>query len=180
MGYGSLINLESASKTLRRKITKNDVRTGLLHGFERSWTLWDNVFSMDLEKQVKGVFLNIMPKEGAFLNGTLLTISNSELEFLKVREKNYECVEVTKEITLHNQSDSHLSVFTFLGKKEHLVGDDADNYFIFERYLELVNLGILEFGELFSSVFNNTTRASSLPRLPGLYTFVDTSQENAR
>src|SRR5688572_12851915 len=100
-GYGSLINLESASRTLKRELVRKDVATAVLRDYKRNWTLWDEVISNDLGQQVKAVFLNVEPQEDSFLNGIVFRVSNDELDYFKIREKNYYCADITQLVSLN-------------------------------------------------------------------------------
>lgn len=180
-GYGSLINLESASRTVQRKLTREDINAGILEGYERNWTLWDDVTASTLEKQVRGVFLNLAPLQNAFCNGVMFEISDEELAYFVSREKNYNCVDVTNLITRTERIiAAGYRVVTFVGKAEHIVTAATDGYFVFDRYLDIVNTGVHAMGNEFINVFNNTTRPNIFPTLPGIYTFVNTAQQKAR
>jgi cation transport regulator ChaC len=179
-GYGSLINLKSASKALKRNLTKEQIITGTLKGYERNWTLWDNVFSNDLRKEVKAVFLNIEVNESGHLNGILFEVSRHELSNLLYREKNYKCVDVTKQVEFENGFDQFDQIFTFVGQNDYLISPGKEDYFIFDKYVEMVNEGVQSMSPEFFSSFKNTTKQSDLPRLSGTYTFVNSIQDSVR
>lgn len=180
-GYGSLINLESASRTLQRNLSIEEVHTGILKGYERNWTLWDDVVSGSLEKQVRGVFLNLMPSENSSLNGVMISISDEELKYFLLREKNYNYTDITKQVTLSQGfGNEDYKVVTFVGKERNLVMENAEGYYVFDRYIDIVTTGVRSFGHDFETQFNQTTRPYPFTTLPGTYTFVDTAQQKAR
>jgi cation transport regulator ChaC len=180
-GYGSLINLESASRTLKRNLSMEEVHTGILKGYRRNWTLWDDVVSDRLGKQVKGVFLNLVPSEDSFLNGVMISISDEELKYFLLREKNYNYTDITERVTFsQNFSDKDYKVVTFVGKEENLVLENAEGYYVFDRYIDIVNTGVKSFGHDFETQFNQTTQAHPFTTAAGTYTFVDKAQQKAR
>lgn len=180
-GYGSLINLESASRTLKRPLSMQEVHAGVLKGYERNWTLWDDVFSDSLGKQVKGVFLNLVASEVSSANGVLINISNEELEYFILREKNYNYTDITNQVTFSPElNDDNYKVITFVGKEENLVFENAEGYYVFDRYLDIVNSGIRSFGYDFEAMFHQTTQPYPFPAITGPYTFIDMAQQKAR
>jgi hypothetical protein len=179
-GYGSLINLESASRTLKRVLSKNDVFITRLNQFQRNWLLWDNVFSEHLQKEVKGVFLNVSVSKEEYLNGLIFELSDEELGYFKLREKNYDCLDVTELVEIENFNyNVKFKVFTFAGKPDCLL-NNSENSFIFERYIQIVNSGVTQFGDDFKKEFEKTTVLNNLPKIEGPYSFVDNKQQQAR
>lgn len=80
--YGSLRNAKSRALTLPGK--RETVET-VLRGYVRTFNA-----------PVDGyLYLNISPKEGGFVPGTLIRVSGDELERTKLREPGYDCVEVS-------------------------------------------------------------------------------------
>ncbi|MFT3910969.1 MAG: gamma-glutamylcyclotransferase family protein [Ferruginibacter sp.] len=179
-GYGSLINLESASKTLKRKLEKHDVYPSSLQGYIREWNIADDVIAMELTKIVKGIFLNIIPEKASHLNGILCSITDNELSMMKVREKNYDCVDVTALITCDFFSLKSHKVVTFIGKQENIIKEDDGNCYVFHQYVKKVIKGVHDFGKAFNEEFNQTTMPYSFPTLHGDYQFVDAIQNKSR
>lgn len=179
-GYGSLINLESASRTLKRTLSVNDVTTAMLTGYERSWSLWDNALADSLERAVKGVFLNVMPAADASLNGVVIDVSDDEMGYFLLREKNYDCTDITDRLILDKDIATDFKAFTFVGKKDYLAIAPAAEYYIFSRYIDIVNTGVKAFGDEFANMYDNTTRPAQFPIIPGTYSFIEASQQNSR
>ena len=177
-GYGSLINCVSASKTLDRKLSREDLVPANLDNFQRSWSLWDDVFSEKLHEKVKGIYLNIIPSQDNYTNGVIIEINDKELKNLSIREKNYHCIDVTNSIKISNEKVfDNFEVFSFIGKDEYLVkGDTLDGY-IFENYIKIVDAGISDISKEFHSEFYETTLVSNMPILDGAYSFVDYNQQ---
>ena len=183
-GYGSLINLESASRTLKRTLFTSDVETVVLSNYSREWNLFDDVFSSNLDKQVNAVFLNITPNDNGKINGLAIGVSDEELEYLKIREKNYLCVDVSEYIKKSKKffkAGEPFQVFTFVGKKECLTTSFPDNrYFVFSKYISIVENGVSSFGKSFKAKFIETTGTIEFPIIDGDYSFINTNQQNAR
>ncbi|WP_028522666.1 hypothetical protein [Runella limosa] len=180
-GYGSLVNLVSASRTLKRDLSNKDVYIAKLNQYQRNWFLWDNVYSEQLQNQVKGVFLNISYSKNDYLNGLIFEISDEELDYFKLREKNYNCVNVTELVEIENFNlNEKCKILTFAGKKDYLLDVDFENAYIFERYIEIVHTGVAQFGKVFQEEFEKTTIQSKIPQIPGSYIFIDKQQQTAR
>jgi hypothetical protein len=179
-GYGSLINLESASKTLKRQLETHDVYPALLQGYIREWNIADDVIAMELSKTVKGIFLNIIPEKASHVNGILCAIADNELSMMKVREKNYDCVDVTSLIICDSVSFKNHRVVTFVGKTENIIREDDGSCFVFDQYIKKVIKGVLGFCEKFHEEFTQTTTPHSFPVLYGDYQFADAIQNKSR
>jgi hypothetical protein len=179
-GYGSLINLESASRTLKRKVEKQDVYVAALHNYSRDWSIADDVYAMELFRKVKGIFLNIVPKEASHLNGIICAVTENELSMMKVREKNYDCIDVTNLIVCKNISFTNHRVVTFVGKVENIVSSHENDCYVFDQYVKKVMKGVDDFGKVFYQEFIRTTTPHLLPILQGDYQFVDALQDNSR
>ena len=82
-GYGSLMNPESARKTLKRRV---EARPATLLGYMRKCNAPVNGY----------LYMNLIPWVGGRVGGVLLLVSWRELAMLKVREVGYECVDVTR------------------------------------------------------------------------------------
>lgn len=179
-GYGSLINLASASRTLQRELVKEDFHVATLHNFQRSWTYWAYVHSALLDKQVKGVFLNIENCKDAKLNGIVFRVDENELEYLKKREKNYDCIDISKDLIFENILSDFDLVFTFIGNPTNIIKNSGDDCYIFKKYINIVETGVNMLGDEFSKFFNTTTTSVFTPLVEGDYFFIDIEQQNSR
>jgi len=181
-GYGSLINLESAGRTLQRPLTREEVYTVTLNGYTRCWNLFDDVFSEIMNEEVKAVFLNIANSENSNINGIILPVNELELSEFKTREKNYDCVDVTKliKITDERSPKKKYRVYTFVGKASCLTENINNHYFVFQKYINIVERGVNSFTSDFTSEFHKTTMPLSFEILQGDYKFIDAKQQKAR
>ena len=91
------------------------------------------------------------------------------------------CTDITKQVSFSNEMISEkYQVITFVGKKENLILENSEGFYVFDRYVDIVNNGIKLFGDEFVETFKETTHPDYFTRLPGTYTFVDPAQQKAR
>ncbi len=85
--YGSLLNPQSLQKTLPGN---RALRWTSLLGYQRKINALVNGY----------LYLNIVPRNGKWVSGKLITVTERELEALKLRETGYVCVDVTDRIEI--------------------------------------------------------------------------------
>lgn len=171
-GYGSLINIASASKTLKRELTAKEIIPADLFSYRREWNLWDHTWSDNLQGPVKAVFLNITESPGEGLNGVLFKISEPELREFEVRERNYVCMDVTTSIDAAGKIPyRQYRVMTFVGKPQYLTHSGINEYYIFTNYINIISSGLEQMGAAFSKAYHRTTALIDFPQLPGEYHF---------
>ena len=180
LGYGSLISFQSASRTLKRNLTHADLHEAILYDYKRTWTYWAYVHSIYLDKIIKGVFLNIENNPYSKLNGVVFEVSSQELEYLKSREKNYDCVDVTKNIKLIKTQSSFDIIYAFVGNESNLINLTEQDLFVFKKYISIVEEGLKTFDEEFSNLFRETTNNIQVPLIEGDYNFIDNEQQKSR
>jgi len=180
-GYGSLISAESASRTLRRKISLSDLIPVYLLSYKRGWTLKDKVSSARLAREIDAVFLNIEKAPGKMLNGVLIKVNEGELENLRIREKNYDTLEVTSLIKFTNEVsiDPASKVFTFVGKDAYKIYHADEDSFIMSRYVDIVLTACERLGESFRREYDETTESAHFRVIDGNYSFVDLKQSKS-
>lgn len=85
-GYGSLMN----PKSLKRTLPKASITfRATLRNYQRKFNI-----------PVDGyLYLNIVPQKGKTVEGVCIQVSEEELAMLRVRERGYACVDVTKNMT---------------------------------------------------------------------------------
>lgn len=96
-GYGSLRNPRSRALTLpgERSVIETTLR-----GYARKFNAPVNGY----------LYLNIVQKSDACVQGTLIRVSDEELERVKLREIGYECIDVSQLI----ENPQALSAFAFV------------------------------------------------------------------
>lgn len=180
--YGSLMNTKSAKAVLSRKIKTKDLIIAKLENYERVWNVKDKVYSESLNRPTNAVFLNIEEvnesKTKIALNGVLIRISMYELDNIKLREKNYNCINVNKDIIHDNTNhiDENLGVFTFVGKQECITKQGEEDIYVMQKYIDKLCEACDLFGSQFTELYNLTTRKIDINILEGSYKFDNIQQ----
>lgn len=172
-GYGSLINRMSAQNALKRALKQEEMNPAILVGFSRVWRAKERIYFEILNANKTGVFLDLKEKNGGHVNGVLIEVSPQELQQMKLREKNYDCIDVTKHLINHKAS---FQVFTFVCKPECRVKPEETEIFVPQGYLDMIKEGCEAIGPDFYSEYLQTTELPSLPVQDGKYLFVDPVQ----
>lgn len=174
-GYGSLVNLASAAKTLGRDIERADVQVVEATSYARVWRVVAPVIIPAYsEEPVPAVFLDIVEEHGSRVNGIILEVSAEELAAFDIREKQYTRIDITPYIRPRVEN---ARVFAYQGKPEFFaVG--FSNPKVLKDYVELVEAGMRSWGEEFSARFRAGTRPHTLDVIEGEYKFQ--SQEQSR
>ena len=180
LGYGSLMNVESASRTLKREIKLSDLIQVNLLGYARVWTVKDKIYSEKLAKRVDAVFLNIEKSSnfGQGINCILIKITQAELEKIKIREKNYNCIDVSNSVKPKQDKsiDPSSKIFAFIGKDTSKIKKKDPNLFIMGMYIKMVLTACRNLGVNFLQEFKNTTQIARFKVIDGNYVFVELEQ----
>ncbi len=177
-GYGSLINVRSAQRALADNLALHDLVPVTLTAFRRIWNAKEQLYFEFLQRQATGLFLNIVVDPASEVSGVLIPVSARELEQLKVREKNYQCIKLDSG-TLNADTlnaDTWGDVYTFVARPEFLLRDDDADVYIPQKYIELVEAGCNDFGAEFLQYYRDTTEKSTTRVMSGEYRFVDPEQ----
>lgn len=137
-GYGSLMLEESIHKTLQRQEAKYPLFDATLQGYARGWDIVIDIFSDALQRHVKALFLNLRKDSDGLVNGMLFSVTFEELNRLKEREVNYDCIEVTPYISSSILAPSD-AVVTFVGQNEHLLDHCSEPCYVMQRYLNVLD-----------------------------------------
>ena len=172
-GYGSLINLESAAKTLGRIISDDQV---LIVDVKNYLSLWRLVIKVIVhgkrKKPVNAVFLDITNQRGKESNGIVIEVSKDELKKLDIREQYYNRIDITKYIHPQIQDSK---VYSYQGKPEFFA-ENFTNPVVLTQYLNIVNKGIKHWGRDFSDKFDATTQPFNFKMINGIYKFFNEEQ----
>lgn len=172
-GYGSLVNIKSAQKSFKRELKHEDFIPIQVKGFKKAWNSIEYIVFEDKEEIVNGIFLNLQKDETAKTNGVLLKITDEEFEFLKLREKNYSCIEITsiEDFKLEEK------VYTFMTTNESKIAKEEDtNCFIPKKYIELLENGLEPYSKEFQKEFISSYSNFPFPIKDGTYNFSDPIQ----
>lgn len=175
-GYGSLMNLKSAEKTLGRPLARADALPATLRDYVRRWDLaaWVVLEEAGEHGAVPAVFLNIAPRPGSRVNGILIRVNAQELARMDAREKNYVRVDVAPLIEPRPIG----RVFGYVGRKEHT--SPPPGSVVLSAYEAIVQEGLLAWGQAFADGFAYTTLPHNFPRRDGPYLLADPGQSTGQ
>ena len=177
-GYGSLINLNSAQKSFKRILSQNDLIPVKIKGYKRVWNAIESIQFENENNSVNGIFLNIQKDENSFIYGTVIKISNEELEYLKLREKNYSCIQIDAKDVMDKKFDENLIAF-MTTKEEKLAKIDDGKSFIPKRYIKVLEEGLKSYDSDFVTNFETILKDYSFEIKEGIYNFTDPIQNSA-
>lgn len=172
--YGSLLQPDSAAKTLGRPVELADYVPVRVQGWTRTWTVADRVRCTGDGREHLARFLDLAPGDGASVAGALIRVTPDELRRLQRRERNYRMEEITADCrVVHGRplaegGRRHTRIVTFVGLPAHRVGDGVG--VVPQRYLALLERAAQFHGAWLAEEFARTP-PPALPRLEGEYTF---------
>lgn len=174
-GYGSLININSAQKSFKRKLQHEDFITVVLSGFKKVWNSIEYIEFENESKVYEGIFLNLQKKPDTSTNGVVLKITEDEFEFLKKREKNYSCIKL--DVDDIEGLDTTEEIYTFATTKEDKIAkEDNTSCVIPKRYIGLLEEGVLPYDKEFKEEFINSYSDYPFDIKDGVYKFSDPIQ----
>ncbi|MDD5160426.1 MAG: DUF4760 domain-containing protein [Sulfuricurvum sp.] len=136
-GYGSLMLEESIHKTLQRQANQYPLFDATLNGYVRGWDIVIDIFSDTLQRPIKALFLNVRKSTERSVDGMIFSVTFEELNHLKEREVNYDCIEVTPHVSSSILQSSDV-VVTFIGQSEHLLENCNERCYVMQRYLNVL------------------------------------------
>lgn len=175
-GYGSLFDPASASQTLGRAISDDDLVDAVLLDYRRDWGIYIPVV-FDETDEVDAQFLDIQTAQGHYTNGALLHVSDRELAILVGREAQYDLIDITDR-TISAAAGSG-QVMTFRGQEAFRAPSATRETVVPLRYRQRIDNAIARRGERFAQSFNASTLAATAPDREGPYRFADPAQANA-
>lgn len=167
-GYGSLINPFSASMTLGRSLSKNDIICIEIKNHIRIWDIVVNVLlnQSNILIPMNALFLDIRESVGKITNGVLIKVKKKDLEKMDIREKQYERIDVTKNIFPPLSNDD--IIYTYKGRKEFF-SKNYENIKILNEYKKIIDTGIQYWGNSFSKKFFSSTLLKEVEIVKGSY-----------
>lgn len=174
-GYGSLLNLSSAQKSFKRKLNQSDLIEAYINGYEKVWNSIEHIYFNDLNNQFDGVFLNLNENINSTTNGILIKITDEELEYLKLREKNYSCIEINTENLLNIKLDE--KIFTFMTTNPNKIAKINNNKTIIaQKYIDIMTSSLINYSEKFQKDFLVCLNNLPFDIKEGTYNFSDFTQ----
>jgi len=141
--YGSLLNAESFSNTLGRRY-EGQVTAGHLNGFTRTWNAaypnkkYHGTTSNGIFTPKHILFLNIVPKADAYINGMIFVVKKTDIPGYDSREEIYQSTVVTNQVSGVRVEGG--DVITYVGKQEFLAPDNPsslEDYAVRNSYIEI-------------------------------------------
>ena len=174
-GYGSLVNILSAQKSFHRTLEHKDLVPVVVQGYEKVWNSIEHVIFEDEEQQSDAVFLNLHQDMRKSTNGVLLKIDEQEFANLRLREKNYACVEIDPKKIQGLTIDE--KIYTFMTTDiEKIAHKGKTDCFIPQRYIDLLERGVASYDEAFRSQFIQSYSDLPFEIKDGTYNFSDPIQ----
>lgn len=160
-GYGSLVNIEKLKEYLGRdQMFKTDeLFICKLKGYRRVWNVAMNN-SVDLpgykhyvEAKDDGTyyrpdcfvtFLNVETYEGTDIIGVLFKVDEDKLKQLRLRERNYELIDVTQSLDIEIEGRAYTFIASDSGRKRFELGKENNLAVISIDYLKFVENAYLD------------------------------------
>lgn len=173
-GYGSLINIKSAQKSFKRVLQFSDFIPVVLKGYVKIWNSIEYIKFENDSKVYEGIFLNLKKSDSNNTNGVVLKITPEEFELLK-KEKNYSCIKL--DVKHIDGLETSEDIYTFITTKEDkLAKKDNKSCVIPNRYIKLLEEGIIYYEDSFKKDFINSYSNYPFNIKDGVYTFADPIQ----
>lgn len=178
VGYGSLLDPESASRALGRPVFRDDLIPVVVHGYRRRWNVGEEVALGETGQRCTALFLNAAPEEGSRLSAAMMGVTPAELERLRWRERHYDVVDVTEATRLSGACPVHRGgrVLLFVGKQEHLVDAGSPEVRLLTRYVTRVVAAAEALSPATASEIREGVATVTAPRWDGEYRFLDPAQ----
>jgi cation transport regulator ChaC len=121
-GYASLVSPESVELTLGHEVDRSKVQEAELHGWSRAWNVGsdheshpERTFLLADGRRFDGVtvVLGIERVPAGSCHGAVFPVDRRDLELLDVRERNYDRVDVTRDVTWPGKAPDCV-VFTYV------------------------------------------------------------------
>ncbi len=171
-GYGSLINLSSAQKSFKRVLKQEDLIPVNIKGYEKVWNSIEDIKFDEIE--LNGIFLNLNKSPLSSTNGVLIKITNDELEILKLREKNYSCINIEASKANIPLDEDIIAFMTT--NKEKLAKKNDKNCVIPSKYIDILTNSFTSYSEDFVIEYSKCLKNYPYPLKEGTYTFSDAIQ----
>lgn len=162
VGYGSLLSIESVSKTLKRDY-RGPFITCHVEGWRRSWDVAMPNQAFYYQEEGKRVYpkqilyLNVRPAPGVFMNCVGFAVNSDELTAMHHREWIYDPLVVTG--ALRGLRIVGGEALMYVARKEHLLRDVRSPHegAVRASYLGILQQALQKVTPLFRSEYKRTT-----------------------
>ncbi|MFF5175298.1 gamma-glutamylcyclotransferase family protein [Micromonospora sp. NPDC000089] len=173
-GYGSLVSPGSVEATLGHEVDRSTFSHAILDDWERAWNVGSDrsshpertfVLADDTVYDGVTVVLGIEARDGRRCNGSVFSVTGSDLSLLDVRERNYERRDVTAQVSWAGKPNN-CTVFTYvpIESAKRRVSEAMERgrpLNVRRGYAELVERAFSDIGKLGS--YRRTTPAVPYP-----------------
>ena len=162
VGYGSLLSVESISRTLKVPYTRPFIACEI-EGWRRAWTVSmpnQAFYYEDEGKRVyppKIIYLNVRPLPNALMNCAVFVVDFEQLKAMHAREWIYDPVKVTQD--LRGMRIIGGEAIMYVGKPEHAVDQSSSprGAAIRGSYLRILESALERAGSEWSAEFERST-----------------------
>ena len=166
-GYGSLLFPEWWNKTLKRKITWEDMIYLELQWFKRIWSPTSLIKFQN--KIYNWLFLDIIESNDNFVNGFWVVVNDEEFNLIEMREKTYKMIDITEKIK--NKSNNFLYYTAYLIDKNP---NSKYGVVLPKKYYDFVETNLEKMSnEFIKNYRENTENNRNYKILDWNYVFVD-------
>ena len=150
--YGSLLFLDWWKKTIKRKLTENDLIYTELLNFKRIWSYTSDIKSLNDNKLYCWVFLDIEKDESFSINVCGLKVTDNEFDDISLREKTYDMIDITENIK--NPIKWYRYFTAYLKDKNKKCNKEK---VIPKKYIDFINENLKKFDKKFQNKYYSTT-----------------------
>jgi len=178
VAYGSLMDPESLGAALGRSVVASELIPINLLGWERRWSIGEQVRVGEGEESVVAAFLDVAPDREASMSAAMVRVSPHEMKRLIRREKNYRQQDLGPSVRLTGgrSMDPGAAAWCFVGHPQHRVGPSDDGVVMLEGYIERVRAAARRLDPEMEAALVESIQVSGFARVAGPYEFVDREQ----
>jgi hypothetical protein len=170
--YGSLMIPDSVSRALGRPVSLDEMKPAHLLGFRRAWQARVPVRSHALKREISGLFLDLRPAPGRYVNGLILPVGRNDLTGLRLREAQYIELDVTDRMCRPPAG----RVITFVADAKHRRDRPGFETRVPQSYVDRIEKVCRAVSDQFQQEFWQTTAAIKTATFDGSYTFTEPEQ----
>ena len=178
VAYGSLMDPESLGAALGRSVVASELIPITLLGWERRWSIGEQVRVGEGGESVVAAFLDVAPGPETSMSAVMVRVSPGEMKRLIRREKNYRQRDLSRSVRLigDRSMEAGAVAWCFVGHPPHRVGPSDDGVVVLEGYIERVCAAARRLDPGMETALVESITATGFDRAAGPYEFVDREQ----
>ncbi len=180
VAYGSLMSPESLGAALGRDVSLEELIPIEIKGWARQWNLGESIRLSGAKKTTVAAFLNLEATPGKTTSAAMIKVMPSELERLKIREKNYDALDLHAAVRLvgNRRVGPDAAVWCFIGRDRHRITAGTDEAVILEAYLRKVEQAANKLDPSAVEEIQTSASEAGFKTVPGSYRFSDPDQQS--